>query len=115
MADVPPPWEDSDASEEAQHNAWNHLLELFTLQGSSQNIQQYLKEEELCKSALTSRRSNPGEIGVGAHGSQQGILLERRARLVAVSVVVHSFSSDELRETYLKAGEKVDGLVSSNL
>ena len=40
-------------SEEEQHNAWNHLLELFTLQGSSPKIQQSLKEEELCKTALT--------------------------------------------------------------
>ena len=52
MDDVPPPWEDSDVSEEEQHNAWNHLLELFTFHGSSPKIQQCLEEEELCKKAL---------------------------------------------------------------
>ena len=46
---------------------------------------------------VTDRRSNPGEIGEGAHGSKQSVLLERMARLVAVSDVVHSFSSDQPR------------------
>ena len=53
MADAPPPWEDSDENEEDQHNAWKHLLQLFTFQGSSPMLQQCLKEEELCKTALT--------------------------------------------------------------
>ena len=53
MDDEPPPWEGGDASEEEQHNAWNRLLELFTLQGSSPKIQRSLKEEKLCKTALT--------------------------------------------------------------
>ena len=39
MTDVPPPCDDgsdSDAIEKEQHNAWNHMLELFTLQGAAQ-------------------------------------------------------------------------------
>ena len=74
---------------------------------------------------LTDRGSNPGEIGTGAHDSKQGFLLERRARLEAASEVVRSFSSDQPRlrvdgrlsnrNVLGKAGEKVDGLVSSNL
>ena len=31
-ADAPAPWEESDESEEEQHNAWNQLPELFTFQ-----------------------------------------------------------------------------------
>ena len=37
MTDVPPPCDDdsdSDAIEKEQHNAWNHMLELSTLQGA---------------------------------------------------------------------------------
>ena len=73
MVDAPPPWEESDASEEEQHNTWSDLLELFTLQGSNPNIEQCLKDEELCKTALTrhlkvhgvvtDKGSNTGEIG----------------------------------------------------
>ena len=101
MADAPPPWEDSDESEEEQHNAWNQLLELFTLQGSSPKIQRCLKEEDVpfrtgrhlhVHGVVTGRGSNPGEIGKGAHDCKQGFLLERRALLVAASDVVHSFS-----------------------
>ena len=55
---------------------------------------------------VTDRRSNPGEIGEGAHGSKQSVLLERMARLVAVSDVVHSFSSDQPRL-------RVDGRLSN--
>ena len=43
MDDVPPPCDDgseSDAIEEEEFYAWNHMLELFTLQGSSPTIQQ---------------------------------------------------------------------------
>ena len=50
--DVPPPWEDSDENEEG-HNAWNRGLGFFTLQDSCPKIQQCLKEEEVCKAALT--------------------------------------------------------------
>ena len=53
MADAPPIWEDKDARDEEQHNAWNHVLEFFTFQGSSTRIQQCMKEEKLCKIALT--------------------------------------------------------------
>ena len=55
---------------------------------------------------VTDRYSNPGEIGEGAHGSKHGVLLERMARLVAVSDVVHSFSSDQPRL-------RVDGRLSN--
>ena len=53
MADAPQPWEDTDESEQEQHNACIHLLELFTFQGSSPKILQRLKDEELCKTELT--------------------------------------------------------------
>ena len=36
---------ESDSSEEEQHNAWNFLLELFTLTVCSPTLQQYLQEE----------------------------------------------------------------------
>ena len=50
---VPPPWEDSSDEYEEEHNAWNRGLDRFTLQGSIPRIQQCLKEEEVCKTALT--------------------------------------------------------------
>ena len=34
---------------EEEHNAWNHILDLFTLQVCSPALQQYLQEEEVCK------------------------------------------------------------------
>ena len=33
IADAPPPCEESNESEEEQHNGWNQLLELFTVPG----------------------------------------------------------------------------------
>ena len=101
MANAPPPWDDGDESEEEQYNAWNHLLKLFTFQGRSPKIHQFLKEEELCKTALTyhfaidviymsmgkvtERGSNPGEIGKGAHDSKQGFLLGRAQLLLKLT------------------------------
>ena len=80
--------------------------------GSSPKIQQCLEEEDVIHMSMS-----------GDRGSKQGFLLERRARLVAASEVVHSFTSDQprlrvagrLSKTYLKAGENVDGLALSNL
>ena len=57
---------------------------------------------------MIDKGSNPGEIATRAHGSKQGFLLERRARLVAASVIVHSFCSDQPRL-------RVDGLLSNRL
>ena len=89
---------------------------------ATSKIQQCLKEEEQCKDGtdvpcrtgrhphvhgvVTDRCSYPREIGEGAHGSKQSVLLERMARLVAVSDVVHSFSSDQPRL-------RVDGRLSN--
>ena len=84
-----------------QQSAWNHLLELFTFQGSSPEIPQCPKEALTHHFALDviypDRGSNPGEIGNDAHDIKQGFLLARRARLVTASEVVHSFSSDKPR------------------
>ena len=44
---------ESNGSGETQHNVWNHMMELLTLQGSGPRIQWCLQEEELCKTALT--------------------------------------------------------------
>ena len=62
--DNPPLCDDtseSGSSEEAQHNARNHMLELFTLQGSSPRIQQCLQ-----------RRVVQGGVGVPFPGGEQG-------------------------------------------
>ena len=65
MNDVPPLRDnagESDESEddsenngsgETQHNVWNHVLDLLTLQGNSPSIQWCLQEEEQCRTALT--------------------------------------------------------------
>ena len=53
MEDPATPWEDSSEEYEEEHNTWNRGLGLFTLQGSSTRIQQCLKEEDVCKTALT--------------------------------------------------------------
>ena len=73
------------------------MLELFTLQGSSPKIQQCLKRGGALQErtdvpfdtgrylhvhgVVTNRSTTPGEIGAGAHGSKQGILLQRMAKL----------------------------------
>ena len=46
-------WEESGDEYEEEHNTWNRGLGLFTLQESSPRIQQCLKEEAVCKTALT--------------------------------------------------------------
>ena len=55
---------------------------------------------------VTDMGSNPGENGTSAHCRKHGFLVERRARLVAASDVVHSFSSDQPRL-------RVDGRLSN--
>ena len=89
--------------------------------------QQCLEEEELSKTGLTcyfaldvtymslewtNRGSNPGEIGAGAHGRKQGILLQRRSRRWSgtVSPQTDSVLADAWAiETYLKARGKWSG------
>ena len=53
MCDIPPhDGSVSGSSEEEQHNVWNQILELFTLQGSSP-VPQRCRQEEVCRVAVS--------------------------------------------------------------
>ena len=45
--------ETSDTDEDENHNTWNSLLEVLTIPGSSQAIQQSLQDWEVCRVALS--------------------------------------------------------------
>ena len=54
VADAPPPCEDSGASEEEQHNVWNHFTGTRHVPGQQpKDTAMPQQEEELCKTALT--------------------------------------------------------------
>ena len=96
MADAPPPWI-SDESEEEQHDALEPITGTLHVPGQQPK-----------DTAMPERGGamQDGEIGTGAHGSKQGFLLERRARLVAASDVAQSFSS-------VQPGPRVGGRLSN--
>ena len=102
MADAPPPWEDSDESEgggtaqclepitgtlyvPGQQPEDAAMLERGGAMQDGTDVPLRTGRHLHVHGVVTGRGSNPGENGTGAHGSKQGFLLERRARLVAAS------------------------------